>query len=319
MDPAGGTVALGAFDELLAKKLVLVTGKGGIGKSLMAASLAQKAASEGQNVCMVESSAQDQLAPLFGYPPVGHKLSLLRPNISVINLNPQDNFRDFVVLHLGFARLFEKVFTKPIVRSFIQMLPGIAELTLLGRLYHLCEEKKDFDLVVLDGFASGHFLSLLKTPDAVMNSGMVGPVIEETRKVREFIFDGSKVATMLVTTPEELVISEALDFSQRLFNEVPSSVSHIAVNRCLSVKQQILPSEEEAEEEGIGFALGYLRRRILSERKNLQNLRDGLSKIYTQSQELAPRLSLLPDRGAIDEPLPPGFAKHWFAEAQELT
>ena len=59
------------------------------------------------------------------------------------------------------------------------MLPGIAELTLLGRLYHLCVEKKDYDLVVFDGYASGHFMALMKTPEAVLNSGMVGPVIDE--------------------------------------------------------------------------------------------------------------------------------------------
>lgn len=308
---------MGVFDELLSKKLILVTGKGGIGKSLMAGALAQKAASEGRNVCLVESTAQDQLAPLFGFPPVGHQVSLVKPKLSVINLNPQDNFRDFVVLHLGFAKLFEKVFTKPIVRSFIQMMPGIAELTLLGRLYHLCEEKKDYDLVILDGFASGHFLSLMKTPDAVMNSGMVGPVIEETQKVRHFIFDESKVATLLVTTPEDLVISEALDFTERYLSELPSPVRHIAVNRCLMTKQKLVPSEELTRDlDGVGYALAYLRRRLVMEASSLERLQSGVCQVYQTCIDRLPSLSLLPDLGAIDEPLASGFAKNWFADAE---
>ena len=153
------------FAALLQKKLILVTGKGGIGKTLSSVALALLARSQGKRVCLVESSAHDQLAPLFGHDPVGHQVKEVMPGISVINLNPQDNFRDFVIKHLGFAKLFEKVFTKPLVRSFIQTLPGISELTLLGRLYYFCELDRDdrFDLVIFDGFASGHFLSLLKT------------------------------------------------------------------------------------------------------------------------------------------------------------
>jgi anion-transporting ArsA/GET3 family ATPase len=312
---------LGRFEELLTKKLVLVTGKGGIGKTLMAASIAQQAAARDMKVCLVESSAQDQVSPLFGFGKVGHKLTEVSSNISVINLNPQDNFRDFVVLHLGFAKLFERVFTKPIVRSFIQMLPGIAELTLLGRLFYLCEEKQDFDLVIFDGFASGHFLSLLKTPDAVLNSGMVGPVLEETRRVREFIFDQNKVGIVLVTTPEELVISEALDFSGRFVEEVNGPLSHIAVNRCLSVEQPVVDEQAFAEQEQsvLGAAVSYVHSRVVSEQRNLDRLYDGARSVFQERGVMMPRIYLLPDLGAVEEPLTANFSHTWFSHAQEVN
>ena len=297
--------------SLFNKKLILVTGKGGIGKSMVSAALACQAAQHGLKTCIVESSALDQQAPLFGFDPVGHQTTLVRNNISVINLNAQDNFRDFIVLHLGFARLFEKVFTKPIVRSFIQMLPGISELTLLGRLYFMCIEKAEYDLVIFDGFASGHFLSLLKTPDAVLNSGMLGPVIEETKKVKRFIFDEQLVSTVLVTMPEELIVSEAIDFSQRLYQEVRIKISQILVNKCLSPLQQKIPDEVESQG-AMGSLLSHLRHRLLVEQASLQKLSEGLKGIYTPPA-LQPETFLLPDLGSIQEPLSDEFATEWFS------
>ncbi|SMF21274.1 ArsA family ATPase [Pseudobacteriovorax antillogorgiicola] len=306
------------LNSLLEKKLVLVTGKGGIGKSLTAASIAQYAASQGKKVCLVESNAQEQLAPLFGQERVGHKLQELSPNLFAINLNPQDNFRDFVVLHLGFAKLFEKVFTKPLVKSFINMLPGISELTLLGRLYYFSQldDKHNFDMVVLDGFASGHFMSLLKTPDAVLDSGMVGPVIKETKMVKDFIFDERYVSVVLVTMPENLIVSEAIDFSERFKTEIPVPHSHVIVNRCLLLDE----SEEQAlkSASSMELAVRYMKARLESESSSLQRLKQGLHNIY-QGLQKEPQLLLLPDLGAVDEPLSGQFARSWFDQAEGVS
>ncbi len=306
------------LDQVLSRKLVMVTGKGGIGKSTTAASIALFAAAHGRKVCVVESNSRDQIAPQFGHPDIGHKLTELAPRIFAINLNPQDNFRDFVVTHLGFARLFEKVFTKPIVQSFIKMLPGIAELTLLGRLYYFCELESEhqFDLVVLDGFASGHFLSLLKTPDAVLNSGMIGPVINETQKVRDFLFTSSQVAIILVTMPEELIVSEAVDFAQRFRTELDDLPMQYWVNRCLYLNANEWQQEagEELHEE---IAYQYLQQRAVRETANLDKLIAGLSAVY-HDLEKVPRLQTLPDLGAIAEPLTEAAVQTWFAQAKGL-
>ncbi len=305
------------FAALLQKNLIMVTGKGGIGKTLSSVALALKARSQGKRVCIVESSAHDQLAPLFGSEPVGHNLRELLPGISVINLNPQDNFRDFVIKHLGFAKLFEKVFTKPLVRSFIQTLPGISELTLLGRLYYFCELDREerFDLVILDGFASGHFLSLMKTPDAVLNSGMIGPIIDETRRVRDYIANPEKTAVALVTVPEDLVVGEALDFTARLQRESPAKVAALILNRCfpgvpagatdLSLTPALLPG------------LDYWSHRAQSEQQSRQRLKEGLARIPREDGRAWP-VYLLPERGAFDEPLDPQLMNEWLKEASQL-
>ncbi|MES2745253.1 MAG: ArsA-related P-loop ATPase, partial [Bdellovibrionota bacterium] len=294
--------------ELLSKKLVMVTGKGGIGKSLVSSALALEARKMGKKVCLVESTAHDQIAPLFGSPPIGHTLRELSPGIFVINLNAQDNFKDFVIKHLGFAKLFEKVFTKPIVRSFIQMLPGIAELTLLGRLFYFVELDKEnnFDIVIFDGFASGHFDSLMRTPDAVMQSGMTGPVIDETTRVRRFLNDKSKVGVVLVTVPEELIVSEALDFSQKLAKNSPAEITAVIANRCWPQLSDDMPNIPDS----LKFSVDYWSAQEKAQKKNLERLQSGLKTINPTTP-----IYVLEERGSFPEPLDPKAMTLWIEGA----
>jgi arsenite-transporting ATPase len=297
--------------ELLSKKLVMITGKGGIGKTLVSSALALEARKLGKKVCLVESTAHDQIAPLFGSRAIGHQLTELSPGVFVINLNAQDNFRDFVIKHLGFAKLFEKVFTKPIVRSFIQMLPGIPQLTLLGRLFHFVELDKDnkFDIVIFDGFASGHFLSLMKTPDAVLHSGMTGPVIDETKRVRDFLADRSKVGIALVTVPEELIISEALDFSARFAKDSPAKLSTVIANR----RWPAIGSSASSLDSELDASRRYWEEQYSSQQKNLGRLQEGLKAID-------PKLPLvvLEERGSFAEPLDVSSMQAWVEGAETL-
>lgn len=303
------------LDGILDKKLILISGKGGIGKSLTAATIAQHAVSAGRKVCLVESNPQEQITPLFGHEKIGHSLTEIKPNLFAINLNPQENFRDFVVLHLGFAKLFDRVFTKPLVKSFINMLPGIAELTLLGRLFYFCEldESHKFDLVIFDGFASGHFLSLLKTPDAVLNSGMVGPIIKETQRVKDFVFNKDLVSVLMVTMPEPLIISEAVDFCKNFKQDLPVPHSHVIVNRFLdlSPEEKVALSELAIDEP----AVKYLQDRLVRQEQSLRSLKDGLKDLYREGE--TPSLFMLPDLGAVNEPLSDNFAQSWFSQVRE--
>ena len=215
----------------------MVTGKGGVGKSFLCALLAYEAVRAGKKVCIVESQSEDQMGPLLGIGAVGHCLTPVGPRLSVINLDPHRNFQDFISLHLGFPSLVDKVFSKSIVKSFVEMIPGIAEVTLLGRLYYYAEleEEHKFDLIILDGFATGHFLSLLATPDAILNAGFVGPVVKETQKVKDFISDPTRCGSVLVTGSEDLMISESLEFMDKFKSTGHVALDAVFVNRVLRV------------------------------------------------------------------------------------
>lgn len=292
---------LGNAASVLARRLLLVTGKGGIGKSLVAASLGQLAAESGLRTLIVESASLDQLAPLFGGQPTGHAITPVSANplLATINLNPSDNFRDYVVKHLGQKALFEKVFSHRVVHSFIDTIPGLPELMLLGRLYYECElaPAPRFDLVIFDGFASGHFLSLMTTPDAVLSSNLGGPLARETERVREFLADAAKVGILHVSVPEDLVVSETLDFLPALRAKAPAQLAGIIVNR---VPEMPVGSGTPATD--------YLKGRAETSRQALASLTSGLAAL-----DLRLPVWRLAELGFVDEPLPTGFGRRFLA------
>lgn len=230
--------------SLLSRKLILVTGKGGIGKTTAAVAIALQGAASGRRVLLVESSAHDQLSPSFGLAPCGHSETEVAPGLKVINLNARENFREYIVKYLGLGHTFEMVFGHQIVTSFIETIPGLAELILLGRLFYSAKLKTDdpYDLVVFDGPAFGHFFSLMTTPQAVADGGIIGPVRNESDRIRAFLSDEVQSATVLVTTCDELSVNECSEFLPKIIEKSPSKVLAIIANRLL------LPLSAESSE-----------------------------------------------------------------------
>jgi hypothetical protein len=292
MDPA----------PLLTRRLLLITGKGGIGKTLVAAAIGQEAAARGKRVLMVESAACAQLAPLFGVSGEGHETVAIRPGFSTLNIDPPDNFREYVVKYLGQKVLYDKVFGHKVVQSFINTIPGLAELMLLGRLFYHVELAPATrpDLVIFDGFASGHFLSLMTTPDAVLSSNLGGPVAREAARVKEFLGDAARCGIVYVAVPEELVVSEALDFLPQLAARSPAKVLGAAVNR--------VPA---APGGGAGAAAVYAGRRWHDAQAALTMLREGMAARVDGTV-----VWTLPELGFIDEPLPADFGATFLGAAE---
>jgi anion-transporting ArsA/GET3 family ATPase len=256
------------------KRLLFVTGKGGIGKSLTAAVLARKAAAMGLKVWLVEQAYHDQLGPLFGNVRVDHDGTALSENLFASNLTLAGNFKDFVVKHLKRGALFELLASQKIVHTFFGAIPGFAELMFLGRLYYsIREAQRTYDLVIVDSYASGHFLNLLTTPRAVIDSGLAGPIVEETTKVLELLSDRQETGILLVGTPEDLVVSEMIDFLPRIAEQSPVKVRQILLNRVLSdlrpdggvdldavngdVLQRKIALEMQAKEKLMSFINGF--------------------------------------------------------------
>ena len=284
--------------DLFSRKLLLVTGKGGIGKTLLTAALGQLAASQGKRVLLVEFVACDQLAPLFGGQLPGHSERTVAPGIDCVNIDPAENFREYVIKYLKQRRLYDTIFSNRVVRSFISTVPGLSELMLLGRLFYHCElqEGHPYDLVIFDAFASGHFLNLMTTPEAVLATSLGGPLQRETERVQQFLKDETKCATIFVSIPESLVISETLDFLPKLAEKSPSKVAALVLNR--------MPPDVSALT-STGAAANYLNRADAMATEALSTLEAGLG-------ELHPPIWTLPELGFIPEPLPNDFALRFF-------
>ncbi len=281
------------------QQLVLITGKGGVGKTLLTAAMGKVAAARGKRTLLIESATRDQLAPLFGIPDTGHSEARAGERLSVINLNPPDNFREYVVKYLNQKRLYETVFSNRVVDSFINTVPGLAELMMLGRLYYNCElaPAPRPDLVVLDGFASGHFLSLMTTPDAILQSNLGGPLQKETERVRNFLAEEGRVGIIYVANPEELVVSEALEFLVKLREKAPAKLLGVVLNRRFGW--------EDVPRQGQN-AVTYSAHRAEKARKADEILEEGMKKLAAEGLPLA--LWRLPELGFVQEPLTESFA-----------
>lgn len=293
------------FDSILDRKLLLVTGKGGIGKSFVCSVIAQHAASLGRSVLIIQSSGCDQIAPYFSVPKANpsqssDKVQRIRHpgGVESINLTAEDNFREYVVKYLGQKMLYDSVFSNKVVKTFIKTIPGFAEVMLLGRLFFTCELSASprFDHVIFDGYASGHFLSLMTTPDAVIGSTLGGPLVKETERVKEFLADGKKSGIVFVTCPEDLVVSETLDFLPKLQSKAPPPLAAMVVNRIFNEK----PGE------GTNPADQFIRDRAGKTGRAMVDLKSGLEALRVQGIDM-PALGIK-EFASIGMPLRPGFS-----------
>lgn len=306
--------------ELLAtRKLLFVTGKGGIGKTLISVALAQRAAAAGKSVLLVESSSRDQIAPLFGFEPVGHVEVEVAPRIRCINLSAAGNFREYVTKYLGQQRLFDTILSHRVVQSFFNTIPGLAEAMMLGRLYYTCDVRENEerpDLVICDSPASGHFLSLMTTPDAILSSGLAGPILKDTERVRDFLLRGNDVGVLYVCTPEPLVISEAIEFLPEIQLKSPAKIDGVIVNRLppqLQTSHQ-LPDQSEQWHRLSDFLAARSDKAKLALDELDRAMANGFLDRFIvdsdgQKRTIKPLVFGVCDQGFVDDPLSAEFYK----------
>ena len=285
------------IEEVSQRKLIFVTGKGGIGKTIVAASLAKMMAQRGKRVLLVQQSAMDHVAPLFGVAAVGHEERWIAEGLGLANFTAAGNFRDFVSKHLKHGAFLDVLAKNKVVHGFFTAIPGFGELMFLGRIFYalnLASEPRP-DLVIVDGFASGHFMSLMTTPDAVLDSGLAGPIMTETKRVKEFLASPA-CGILVVGVPEELVVTEMLDFIPRLTKKSPTPVIGVVFNRSL------LAQESSKMVQG-NVANDFLRRARLRQEAALRYWQTAKSELPSIPEWK------LPELGFIDEPLTAEFVE----------
>jgi hypothetical protein len=278
------------FEDLFDKKILFVTGKGGTGKSVITALLGLIAAKQGKRVLIAESHAFDKLSPLFSKAPVGHHETVVGERLSCINLDAKRCFAEYVILHLGMEALYERVFRSQAVTSLLDAIPGLDETMILGRLFHTCELVKDsrYDLLIFDSPASGHFFKLFATPDAILKTGLVGPLIREVQRVKDFVMDPKKAGAVVVTLPEALVMTETLESLPIFNNSIPLHLSAVILNKAC-------PLEEGAFTPAIQSYFDRMRHATVQARKDLLAF---LSKEHSTTLQ---HIYSIPDLGIIED------------------
>jgi anion-transporting ArsA/GET3 family ATPase len=209
-------VPLDVFD----RRLILVVGKGGVGRSTVAAAIAGQCAAQGRRTLLFETNANDRFGSYFDKPAVGTELTALAPNLWAINTNAAAALEEYGLMILKFKSVYEMVFENRVTRAFLRAIPGLDDYALLGKAwFHTTEEKRGraiWDHVVFDMPASGHSYSMLRIPWVITDTVPEGPLTRDARTIKELLTDKRRTSVVLVTLAEEMPVNEAIELEDKL-------------------------------------------------------------------------------------------------------
>ncbi len=225
------------LEALASRQLLVVTGKGGVGKTVVAAALGSLLADLGRRVLLVELDPRENLHQVFDVPPSGGEVVRITPRLSLQNLQPRYVIEDLVRQHLHVELITRRVMASPIFEHFVEGAPGLKELAILSEAERVVKAKgrgrsahAPFDVVVLDAPATGHGVSLLAAPHLVAEVIERGPIGAEAHELSAFVADPRRTGIVVVTLAEEMPAQETLELREALEEQVGRTPELLVIN-----------------------------------------------------------------------------------------
>jgi len=292
--------------ELLDKRLVIVTGKGGVGKTTVSVALGMRAAAEGKRTIVCEVSAQENASRMFEHTTVGFHEVELEENLWAISIDPDESMREYVLLQLKVRAMRDMLFRSRIFNYLAAATPGLKELVTIGKIWELAQldrkvkSGRKYDTVIVDAPATGHGVGFLQTPRTFANIARVGPIHSQAQTLDRFITDHENTGVAIVALPEEMPVNETAALEHDLVEEVGVAVDRVYLNGLYPERF----SKEEAEkltalaaiEDGATKAAA---RAALSEFGRARSQRAQLARLRRRAQAPVKTLPFLfePDLG----------------------
>jgi anion-transporting ArsA/GET3 family ATPase len=218
--------------QLLDRQLIFVTGKGGVGKTSVAAALGYLAASTGKRTLVCEMDAKGALAAALDVAALEFAPRRVDAHLDAMAMNTEDALREYLKL---FVRVPFVGRIGPLAHTFdfvADAAPGVKEILGIGKLAYEVRERR-YDLVVVDAEASGHVVAQVGAPRVIGDLIQVGMVRDQTRWMLDIIEDPVRTGVVVVTTPEEMPVVETIELLDRLAAETRVAPAAIVANRVL--------------------------------------------------------------------------------------
>lgn len=267
------------LDELSRKQLLVVTGKGGTGKSVVSVALAYRFAEAGKKVWLIELGRKQDRAfsRLHEFleldEPLHHKAAIVPTGnlpglLWASRIDPTESLAEYVGLKLPGGHLASLLLNNRVTSSFLEIVPGLPELVSLGKLwFHLTEKANPQpDMIIIDGPASGHGITFLHTPTNFAKLTKAGPIHKDALAMEAFLEDKTKTAVLFTSLPEEMSLLEAWEHQAFL---PETDLPLLFVNKCFPE----LASPPKKLPEEIFEAAEYTHTRNTREQETLKNFR----------------------------------------------
>lgn len=268
---------------LESKRFLVVTGKGGVGKTTVCAAEALALAQKGKRVLVCMCNAKERLSTMFGSELVGPQVTSVAPNVWAVNMDPDVALEEYGMMMLKSRALYKMLFDNRYVRTFFRAVPGMQEWSMLGKAWwHTTELSDDgrprFDVVILDAPATGHGLDMLRVPKVIVDVVPPGLLRRDAERAWNSFQDPKETAVVLVTLPEEMPTTETIELAAALQGELGLPIGKIVVNMVLP---PLFSKEERAALDALGpvegdapgdVAVAAGRSRALRERVQAESL-----------------------------------------------
>ena len=237
--------------SLLSRQILIVTGKGGTGKTTVAAALGLWASRAGKRTLLVECNGSQQIPTLFNRESEGYKPTHLHPGLSAMSITSDEAIEDYVVKQIKVRKLYQMVFRNRVMGPFMDAVPGLHDAVHLGKVYDLIEDNKTngaptWDLIIVDAPATGHGLHMLASARSMMELTRTGPVYEGVKLVHDVISDTERTGLVLTCLPEDLPVNETIELNAHL-RAADHQVAGVVLNEMSDVP---LPSPDDWQNHG---------------------------------------------------------------------
>ena len=231
-------------------------GKGGTGKTTIAAALGMAAARRGRRTVVVEVAEQQRLLALFGRGARGHKEVQLDENLFGLSIDPKLAMEEWLRHQLRSGTLAGLLGGSRIFQLLTAAAPGVSELVTMGKIWDLAQLERrvggtrPYDIAIVDSPATGHGVALLRAPRTYAQIARVGPIAKQATHIHRFLADPAATGVVAVALPEEMPVNETIDLRASLRSDMGMEIDNVVVNAVLERRFALKEAKQLAALDG---------------------------------------------------------------------